>query len=150
MANYTREIAHMLDRLNTKTLSLDKEGFYRNHLKAKINLLEMLMIKQIGAHGEIRLNQLIKVMEVDRNLVTTTLKRLIGLKLLQKRPDGNDGRGQLVFMTPLGQTLYQELLKQQALELEFILNDVTINEEKTILKFISKMLQVHTDKYEIK
>jgi len=150
MANYTREIAHMLDRLNTKTLSQDKEGFYKNHLKANINLLEMLIIKQIGEHGDIRLNQLIKVMEVDRNLVTTTLKRLIGLKLLQKKPDGTDGRGQIVSMTLLGSELYQDLLKQQQLELDFILNDVTINEEKTILKFISKMVQVHTDKYEIK
>ncbi len=150
MANYTREIAHMLDRLNIKTVSQDKEGYFRNHLKVKINLLEMLMIKQIGEHGEIRLNQLIKVMEVDRNLVTTTLKRLIGLKLLQKKPDGIDGRGQIISMLPLGRELYQDLLKEQQLELDFILNDVTINEEKTILKFISKMVQVHTDKYEIK
>jgi DNA-binding MarR family transcriptional regulator len=82
--------------------------------------------------------------------VTTTLKRLIGLKLLQKKPDGTDGRGQIVSMLPLGRELYQDLLKQQQLELDFILNDVTINEEKTILKFISKMVQVHTDKYEIK
>ena len=150
MANYTREIAHMLDRLNTKTLSQDKEGYFRTHLKTKINLIEMLMIKQIGEHGEIKLNQLIKVMEVDRNLVTTTLKRLIGLKILQKKPDMMDGRGQIVSMTPLGKGLYQDLLKQQQLELDFILNDVTINEEKTILKFISKMVQIHTDKYEIK
>lgn len=150
MANYTREIAHMLDRLNTKTVSQDKEGYYRNHLKVKINLLEMLIIKQIGEHGEIRLNQLIKMMEVDRNLVTTTLKRLIGLKLLLKKTDDTDGRGQIVSMSPLGRELYQDLLKQQQLELDFILNDVTINEEKTILKFISKMVQIHTDKYEIK
>ncbi len=150
MANYTREIAHMLDRLNTKTLSQDKEGYFRNHLKVRINLLEMLIIKQIGEHGEIRLNQLIKVMEVDRNLVTTTLKRLIGLKLLQKRPDGADGRGQIVFIAPLGLELYQELLTQQQQALDFILSDITINEEKAILKFISKMVQVHTDKYEIK
>jgi DNA-binding MarR family transcriptional regulator len=150
MANYTREIAHMLDRLNIKTLSQDKEGFFRNRLKVKINLLEMLMIKLIGEHGEIRLNQLIKVMEVDRNLVTTTLKRLIGLKLLQKKSDETDGRGQIISMLPLGKALYQDLLIEQQIELDFILNDVTINEEKTILKFISKMLQVHTDKYEIK
>ena len=110
----------------------------------------MLIIKQIGEHGEIRLNQLIKVMEVDRNLVTTTLKRLIGLRVLQKRPDGADGRGQIVSIAPLGLELYQELLKQQQQELDFILSDITINEEKTILKFISKMVQVHTDKYEIK
>ncbi len=115
MANYTREIAHMLDRMHIKILSQDKEGYFRNHLNTKINLIEMLVIKQIGEHGDIRLNQLIKVMEVDRNLVTTTLKRLIGLRLLQKRIDQVDGRGQIVSMTPMGKAFYQDLLFEQVL-----------------------------------
>ena len=150
MANYTREIAHMLDRLNTKTLAQDKDGYFRKSLKVKLNLLEMLIIKQIGEHQKIKLNQLIKLMEVDRNLITTTIKRLIGLKLLQKKADSADGRSQVISVTPAGKDLYDSLLLEQEKELDFILNDITINEEKTILKFISKIVQYHTEKYEIK
>lgn len=150
MANYTREIAHMLDRLNTKTLAQDKDGYFRKNLKVKLNLIEMLIIKHIGEHGEVRLHHLIKVMEVDRNLVTTTVKRLISLKLLQKKADDEDGRSQVISITASGRETYEDLLKEQQKELDFILNDITINEEKTILKFISKIVQYHTEKYEIK
>lgn len=150
MANYTREIAHMLDRLNTKILTQDKAGYFRKDLKVKLNLVEILLLKQLGEHGEVKLNQLIKTLEVDRNLITTTIKRLSSLKLVQKRADEIDGRGQVISLLPAGKELYSELIIQQSKELDFILDDVTINEEKTILKFISKMVQYHTEKFEIK
>lgn len=150
MANYTKEIAHMLDRMNTKILMQDKSGYFKKNLKVKLNLVELLLIKQLGEQGEVKMNDLIKVLEIDRNLMTTTLKRLTGLKLIQKKTDQLDGRSQICYLLPQGIELYQALLEEQRKELEFILSDITINEEKTILKFISKMVQYHTDKYEIK
>lgn len=150
MANYTREIAHLLDRLYIKTLSQDKKGYYRKNLKVKLSLAEVLLLKQIGEHGEVKLTHLINVLEVDRNFLTTTIKRLIGLKILIKSPDESDGRGQIISMTPSGKELYEALMEEQRKELDFILNDITINEEKTALKFISKIVQYHTEKYEIK
>lgn len=150
MANYTREIAHLLDRLYIKTLSQDKKGYYRKNLKVKLSLAEVLLLKQIGEHGEVKLTHLINVLEVDRNFLTTTIKRLIGLKILIKSPDESDGRGQIISMTLSGKELYEALMEEQRKELDFILNDITINEEKTALKFISKIVQYHTEKYEIK
>lgn len=150
MANFTREIAHMLDRLNIKTLSQDKKGYYKGHLKVKLNLAEVLLLKQVGEHGEVKLNHLIKVLEVDRNFLTTTIKRLISLKILVKCPDLEDGRGQIIAMSSSGKELYEALMQEQQKELDFILNDITINEEKTALKFISKIVQYHTEKFEIK
>jgi len=150
MANYTREISHMLDRLYTKVLSQDKNGYYRKTMKTKLNLAEMLLLRHVGIEGEVKLNHLIKVLEVDRNFVTTTVNRLVGMKVLTKRPDTSDGRSQMVSMTPSGKELYLALAEEQRKELAFILDDVTINEEKTILKFISKIVQFHTEKYEIK
>lgn len=150
MANYSREIAHLLDRLYIKTLSQDKKGYYKKNLKVKLNLAEVLLLKQVGERGEVKLNHLINVLEVDRNFLTTTIKRLIGLKILVKTPDEADGRGQIISMTPSGKELYDALMEEQQKELAFILNDITINEEKTALKFISKIVQYHTEKYEIK
>ena len=140
----------MLDRLNTKILTQDKSGYYRKHLKVELNLAEVLILKQLGEHGDIKLNQLIKNLEVDRNFLNTTLKRMMTLKLIHKTPDPSDGRSQVVGMLQAGRELYHELLKQQQQELDFVLNDITINEEKTVLKFISKLVQYHTEKYEIK
>jgi len=119
-------------------------------MKTKLNLAEMLLLRHVGIEGEVKLNHLIKVLEVDRNFVTTTVNRLVGMKVLTKRPDTSDGRIQMVSMTPSGRELYLALAEEQRKELAFILDDITINEEKTILKFISKIVQFHTEKYEIK
>lgn len=150
MANYTREIAHMLDRLNIKILSQDKSGYFKNQLKVKLNLAEILLLKQIGEQEAVKLNDLIKTLEVDRNFVTTTVNRLVGLKVLHKRADISDARSQVIMLTPSGKDLYEALKEQQSKELDFVLSDITINEEKTVLKFISKIVQYHTEKYEIK
>lgn len=150
MANYTNEIGHMLDRLHTKILSQDKAGFYKQKLGFKLSLMELLMLKRVGETGSIRLNDLIDALEVDRNLVTTTVKRLSTLKLVAKQQDEVDGRGQCLALTPAGQVLYGKILLLQKEELAFVLEGVSINEEKAILKFISKIVQYHTDKFEIK
>lgn len=150
MANYTREIAHMLDRLNTKILAQDKNGYYVKQLKVELNLAEVLLLKQLGESGSIKLNVLIKQLEVERNFLNTTLKRMATAKWIQKSADPEDRRGQIVSLLQPGRELYQELIKQQQLELDFVLNDITINEEKTILKFISKIVQYHTEKFEVK
>jgi len=150
MANYTREISHMMDRLYIKVLGQDKNGFFRKKLNTKLNLLEILLLKQVHDLGEVRMNTLLKHLEIERNLLDTTLKRLIGLNLACKKLDPQDKRGQIILLTPYGDKLFDEFLVEQQRELEFILSDVTINEEKTILKFISKIVQYHTDKYEIR
>ncbi|MBM7561356.1 MarR family winged helix-turn-helix transcriptional regulator [Fusibacter tunisiensis] len=150
MANYSKEITHMMDRLYVKLLSQDRNGLYKETIYPKLNLMEFLMIKKIGEAGTIRLNKLIDLMEVDRNLVTTTVKKLSTLRLLKKNPDVLDGRIQCISLLPEGDVLYNRILEIQKEEIDFVLNEITVNEEKAVLKFISKIVQFHTDKYEIK
>ncbi|MGX8796297.1 MarR family winged helix-turn-helix transcriptional regulator [Fusibacter sp. JL298sf-3] len=149
MANYTNEIGRILDRFHTKLLMQDKSGFFKRDLGFKISLMEMLMIKRIGEQEPIRLNELIDSLEVDRNLVTTTCKRLMMLKLLIKRQDETDGRGQCLELTSAGRVVYEKIVREQSKELAFVLGDISINEEKAILKFVSKLVQYHTEKYEV-
>lgn len=150
MANYSREIAHMLDRLYTKILSQDKNGYFKNDLALRLSLMELLIIKRVGEAETIRLNVLIESLEIDRNLVTQAIKKLCSMKLATKKKDPVDGRGQCISLLPAGQSIHGQILELQKDELDFILSDVTINEEKTILKFISKIVQYHTEKFEIK
>ncbi len=149
MANYTREISHMMDRMLTKVLKQDRKGYYQEQLIFKLSLLDVLAVKMIGEHKALDLASLIKGLELDRNLVDTSLKNLIGLKLVMKQKGKRDKREKLLVLTEQGHVLYQKLMQAQLSELEFILNDITINEEKTILKFLSKIVQYHTEKYEI-
>lgn len=149
MANYTKEIAHMLERYLIKILHQDKEGFYKAHLNTKLSLMEVLLLKRLGELREIRLSVLVEYLEIDRNVLTTTLKRLQSLNLVIKKPDLSDGRGQVIALSNYGWQFLCTLEDAAKDEIDFVLKDITINEEKAILKFLSKMVQYHTTKFEL-
>ncbi len=149
MANYTREISHMMDRMLIKIMSQDKKGFYPSKLLHKLSLLDILMIKTVGESESIQLNSLVKTLELDRNLIDISVKKLVSMKFINKRQGERDKREKWIKLTESGERIYKLLLEAQLSEMEFVLNDITINEEKTVLKFLSKIVQYHTDKYDL-
>ena len=149
MANYTREISHMMDRMLIKIMSQDKKGFYPNDLMHRMSLLDILVIKMIGESKDMQLNVLIRTLELDRNLIDVSVRNLIGLKLIMKKTGERDKREKYLALTQSGELIYEKLLSAQLSEMEFVLNDITINEEKTILKFLSKIVQYHTEKFDL-
>lgn len=149
MANYTREISHMMDRMLIKIMSQDKKGFYPNDLMHRMSLLDILVIKMIGESKDMQLNALIRTLELDRNLIDVSVRNLIGLKLIMKKTGERDKREKYLALTQSGELIYEKLLSAQLSEMEFVLNDITINEEKTILKFLSKIVQYHTEKFDL-
>ncbi|GAU75624.1 MarR family winged helix-turn-helix transcriptional regulator [Fusibacter sp. 3D3] len=149
MANYTREISHMMDRMLIKIMSQDKNGFYPSELIHQMSLLDILLIKTVGEVSQIQLSVMIKTLELDRNLIDVSVKNLIRMKLVKKKKGEVDQREKWIELTESGENLFRTLLDAQLSEMEFILNDITINEEKTILKFLSKIVQYHTEKYDL-
>lgn len=149
MANYTREISHMMDRMLIKIMSQDKKGFYPSKLLHKLSLLDILMVKTVGESKSIQLNLVVKTLELDRNLIDVSIKKLVSMKLISKRQGECDRREKWINLTESGERIYQLLLSAQLSEMEFVLNDITINEEKTVLKFLSKIVQYHTDKFDL-
>lgn len=70
--------------------------------------------------------------------------------LIEKKTHPEDGRKRELFLSPKGK-LYQERLKQSLEEkLDYVLKDMTVNEEIAVLKFISKINQLTVDKFAIK
>jgi len=149
MANYTKEISHMLERYFIKILHQDKGGFYKDDLNVKLSLVELLLLRQLQANGERKLSDLLEYLEIDRNLLATTIKKLQSLNYIVKKPDHIDGSGQVVMLSNYGEQFIMTLEKSMKAEMDFVLRDITINEEKAILKFLSKMVQYHTTKFEL-
>jgi len=149
MANYTKEITHMLERYLIKILHQDKGGFYKENLNVKLSLVELLLLKQLKANGDRKLSDLLEYLEIDRNLLSTTIKRLQSLNYIVKKPDHADGRGQVIVLSSYGEQFLMTLEMCSKTEMDFVLKDITINEEKAILKFLSKMVQYHTTKFEL-
>lgn len=146
MANYTKEIRRMLEKVAISAISQDKEGFYSKSLNGTYSGLDIVLIQHI-ARGDTCIKDLVQNIGVSRNIVNTAVASLLNKKLIYKEKDETDGRLLLLRMTVKGRELFERIEEEQNKELEFMLNEATINEEKAILKFLSKYLQYRTEKY---
>ncbi|MEW9124281.1 MAG: MarR family transcriptional regulator [Thermotaleaceae bacterium] len=141
MANYYNEINNILDKLIHKVLVYDRKGFKIGIKGEPLSLLDIYILKKIGEGERKKLYELVEEMEIDRGLISSFVQKLILNGYVQKEKSREDKRVHMVKLTALGREMLDKNLDRQEELLNFILSDVTLNEEKTILKFLSKINQ---------
>lgn len=141
MANYYNEINRMIEKIAHKVLISDKRKFKVGRKNQEFSLLEMFIIKKIGKNEIKSIYELVKEMEIDRGLVTSIIKKLVITGYIKKEKAQEDKRVNMLRLTVSGKEIYNEIIVGQQEFFEFILSDVTLNEEKAILKFLSKINQ---------
>ncbi|SKC55252.1 MarR family winged helix-turn-helix transcriptional regulator [Maledivibacter halophilus] len=141
MANYYNEINRMIEKIAHKVLISDKRKFKVARKNQEFSLLEMFIIKKIGKNEIKSIYELVKEMEIDRGLVTSIIKKLVITGYIKKEKAQEDKRVNMLRLTVSGKEIYNEIIVGQQEFFEFILSDVTLNEEKAILKFLSKINQ---------
>lgn len=137
MKNYYVQIQQYLERLIHHILVLDKKGVTING--EVFSLVDLLMIRAVGTHGEKKMFQVMEEMNLDRNAFVGVVNRLQSQKLILKRKDEEDKRVQLLQLTEKGQGVLEALQLLEKELLSKILRDATFNEEKAILKFLVKL-----------
>jgi len=141
VANYYNEINKMMEKIVNKTLILDKKGFNIGKKNEELSLLDIFIIKKVGNNSMKPIYSLVKETEIDRGIVTSIINKLVINGYMKKEKARDDKRVNMVALTEDGEKVYSEILKRQIEFLDFILNDITLNEEKAILKFLSKINQ---------
>ncbi|QZY54249.1 MarR family winged helix-turn-helix transcriptional regulator [Crassaminicella profunda] len=140
MANYYHEINRMIDKLMHKVLVYDRKGFKING-KEELSLLDIHVLRKIGQQKHKKIYELVKDLEIDRGLIASVMKKLILSGYIIKERSEEDKRVYILKLTDEGKIMYEKTLDIQKNLLDFVLNDVTLNEEKAILKFLSKINQ---------
>lgn len=141
MANYYNEINQMIEKIAHKVLISDKKKFKIGRKNQEFSLLEMLIIKKIGNNEMKSIYELVKETEIDRGLMAPMIKNLVIGGYIEKEKAKEDKRVSMVKLTKSGKEIYDEIIVSQKEFFEFVLSDVTLNEEKAILKFLSKINQ---------
>lgn len=72
------------------------------------------------------------------------------LGLIEKALDPLDARKRQLILSPSGKDLQQRIDQTLGDKIEYLLKDMTVNEEVAVLKFISRINQLTVEKYEIK
>ena len=141
MANYYNEINIMVEKLIHKILVYDRKGFKIGTKNKELSLLDVYVLKTIGEEKEKKIYELLEEVEMDRGMVASTIKKLVLYAYVRKERSQDDKRAYIVSLTEKGMDMYNKMLEIQGDFLEFILSDITLNEEKAILKFLSKINQ---------
>lgn len=78
------------------------------------------------------------------------LQEYLKLGLLEKVADETDKRKRKLKLTETGQALKDRVQQIIQNEIDFLLADMSVNEEVAVLKFISRINQLTVGKYEVK
>ncbi|PAB59331.1 MarR family winged helix-turn-helix transcriptional regulator [Anaeromicrobium sediminis] len=139
MANYYNEINNMINKLIQKIIYYDTKGFKVGKDK-ELGLIDVYILRSIGLENK-KIYEVVKEIGVDRSLVATSLKKLSTYGYVIKEKSVEDKRAYVLRLTEEGVELYHKTWEIQSDILNFILETTTLNEEKAILKFLSKINQ---------
>lgn len=149
LANYTNEICAMMEKVSTMVVTQDKQGFYKSAIGGGYGLFDVLVIAEV-AKADCSIKDIVAHFGVNRNIVNSVVGSLIKGGILTKVRGDADARVQLLGLTEKGRELHLRIENEKQREIEFMLSEATINEEKAILKFLSKYTQYRTEKFVVK
>lgn len=141
MSKYYFEIGTIMVKVIKKMLFTDQEKLKVQCDKEGFSIRESLFIAELGDHDYMTFNQLEKTLEIDRKALIALINRLLKKKVIEKVASKEDKRQQLIVLTEKGLRARKELIEQGQQLLQFAIKDLTVNEEKAVLKYFSKLLQ---------
>jgi DNA-binding MarR family transcriptional regulator len=146
MALYQKEILKLVDIL------LHKLFIYENNSllvgKTNVDLMSIILLKLISKKQSENQGYYIKEFGFSNSDFQSVLRKLLKLDLVKKSTDSKDKRNTIICLTAKGEKELKELEKGEESLLGKLLDDFTVNEEKVILKFLSKVNQLTVGKHE--
>jgi DNA-binding MarR family transcriptional regulator len=141
MSKYYFEIGTYLLKVMRKVLTTDHDKIEVKADREGFSIRESFFIVELGGYDHLTFGQLEQQLEIDRKTTISLITRLQKRKVIDKNPSENDKRQQLISLTEKGERVRTELIEYAEQLVGFSLNGLTINEEKAVLKFLSKLLQ---------
>ena len=146
MAVYHDEIKKISEKVFQKLIQYSKMGFiYQNNEYSFLDLIVLNMIYQ--KETSLTINQWIEEVQLKPSVAKATLNKLISFKSIEKKKNINDYRQFFLLITENGKKVMESFFSSEEEFLEFVLRDMTVNEEKAILKFLSKLNQLTVYKH---
>lgn len=145
MRNYYREINEYLKRLIHYIVASEKKS--RKNGSLPLSLSEVLVLRELGRNGAKKIFEMMETLELDRNTLVTITKKLTVEGYVEKAPANDDKRSAELKLTKQGEHLFQDVEDKERQLVSNILDDFSVNEEITILKFLVKLELLSRGKY---
>lgn len=145
--NHNQSIIRMVEILIKKFIEYDKQGFSILPSGASLTFAEMMILIELSRNTRMTTQELLKHFQLDRGVMSTQLNRLTSYGLISREKDEVDRRKIYYALTETGDRYVQTIAQNEAGIFEFVMMDMSINEQKAILKFLSRINQLTVEKY---
>lgn len=146
--NHHQSIMRMVEILIKKFIEHDKSGLKLADPLQPFSFSELMVLLEISRNGPMTAQELLRVFQVDRGILGTIISHLSTQQLIEKEKDESDKRKVYLSLTEAGHSYAAQLKSIEDSALQFVMTDMTVNEQKAILKFLSRINQLTVEKYE--
>lgn len=107
----------------------------------RIGAVELMILEHVSEHENTTQNDLLEIFPYKRAKLLGIIKKMLEYDYLVKKENPSDKRSHYLSLGLNGLALLENYGKHEEIFLDFVLRDMTINEEKAIVKFLSKIQQ---------
>jgi DNA-binding MarR family transcriptional regulator len=140
MSVYSKEISQMINKILEK--SVYKKDDDKLVLPKDLTLLSFFILKKIDKKSKIISTDLKDEIGVDYNMIRKEVCNLENLGLIERNTDPTDKRRKYINVTKKGGNKIKEVNHLIEEKLQFVINNFSVNEEKAVLKFLSRINQL--------
>lgn len=148
MNSYRLSIERMLEKMITKVLRYDRMSFPVDDSQVRVTLIELWLLKELERQP-LSIQEIADRFDLNRDLVSRSLERLDRLGLAEKLISDEDKRLRRSGLSTEGKRLLAGWQEHEKGYLDYVLGEMTVNEQKAVLKFLSRMNQLTVGKYDL-
>ena len=148
MNSYRLSIERMLEKMITKVLRYDRMSFPVDDSQVRVTLIELWLLKELERQP-LSIQEIADRFDLNRDLVSRSLERLDRLGLAEKLISEEDKRLRRSGLSAAGKRLLAGWQEHEKGYLDYVLGEMTVNEQKAVLKFLSRMNQLTVGKYDL-
>lgn len=149
MSKYYFEIGTIMMKIMKKILVTDQDKLHVLMDKEGFTIRESFFIVELGDHEYMTFAQIETSLEIERKTLIALISKLQKRKIIEKNVSEEDKRRFQIHLTDKGYKIREELMEQGKDLMASVLKDLTINEEKAVLKYCSKLLQTRVSSPEM-
>lgn len=107
----------------------------------RFSIIEIMILEYLFENESMTSSELLNKMKLKRSKFLGITKKLVTAGYIEKKKSDIDKRSSILTLSKKGKSILKSYYEEENEFLDFVLADMTINEEKTIIKFLSKINQ---------
>lgn len=150
MNSYRLSIERMIEKIIAKLLRYDRMSFSldQQQRQAQVTLVELWLLKELGRQA-LSIHEIAQRFDLKRDLVSRSVERLDRMGLADKAVSSEDQRVKRIGLSEAGVKALESWDDHEKAYLDYVLGEMTVNEQKAVLKFLSRVNQLTVEKYDL-